>query len=56
MWADAYVYASCLFDEVQRICDRAAALLAGRVIGDAKVEELSQTMDLKLLLRGKGGA
>jgi ABC-2 type transport system ATP-binding protein len=48
----AVVYASHHLDEVQRICDRAVVLSAGRVIADAKVEALQEQMDLELLLRG----
>ena len=54
MWADAYVYASRHLDEVQRIYDRAVVLSTGRVIAAAKAE--TRTMDLELLLRGKGDA
>ena len=56
MWTDAYVYASRHLDDMLRICDRAAVLSAGRVIADAKVHELTRTMDLELALRGKVGA
>lgn len=52
----AIVYASHHLDEVQRICDRAVVLSHGRVIADAPLDELTRTLDLELLLRGKGDA
>ena len=50
MWTDAYVYASHHLHDMQRICNRAVVLSAGRVIADAKVDELTRTMDLELPL------
>ena len=55
MWTDAYVYASHHLDEMQRICNRAGVLSAGRVIADAKMNKVPRTMGLELLIRGKGG-